>query len=329
MGATRCTGRCGNPSGVPLLFVHGGPGGGSLPHHRRFYDPAFWRIVLYDQRGAGRSKPIRRTDRQHDGAPDRRHRTVARAPRIDRWLLFGGRGDRRSRCCTRRPTRIACSASCCAACFWPRKVRSTGSCTACRASFPRHGAPSPHSSRRTSARDLLAQLLPAAHEPRIARVNATAPMRGTRYESACSTLLPKPSGNARLEGDARRARDRADRGALLRPQGVPSRTTRILGERAAHPTRALHHRPGSLRRHLSAAPRPTRWRARGRRPNTSSCRTPVTRCASRDHEGELVAAVPADAATRSSARMDARRARARMPTGWREAAQRYGTRARR
>ena len=47
----------GAADGAPLLFVHGGPGGGSLPHHRRFYDPAFWRIVLYDQRGAGRSTP--------------------------------------------------------------------------------------------------------------------------------------------------------------------------------------------------------------------------------------------------------------------------------
>src|SRR6478672_11140262 len=48
---------CGAADGVPLLFIHGGPGGGSLPHHRRFYDPAFWKIVLYDQRGAGRSTP--------------------------------------------------------------------------------------------------------------------------------------------------------------------------------------------------------------------------------------------------------------------------------
>src|SRR5437764_3686527 len=49
---------CGNNDGVPLVFIHGGPGGGSLPHHRRFYDPSFWRIALYDQRGAGRSAPI-------------------------------------------------------------------------------------------------------------------------------------------------------------------------------------------------------------------------------------------------------------------------------
>jgi proline iminopeptidase len=46
---------CGNPDGVPVLFLHGGPGGGISPNHRRFYDPAHYRIVLFDQRGAANS----------------------------------------------------------------------------------------------------------------------------------------------------------------------------------------------------------------------------------------------------------------------------------
>jgi proline iminopeptidase len=48
---------CGNRAGPAVVFLHGGPGGGCLPHHRRFFDPGYWRIVLYDQRGAGRSTP--------------------------------------------------------------------------------------------------------------------------------------------------------------------------------------------------------------------------------------------------------------------------------
>jgi proline iminopeptidase len=48
---------CGRRDGPVIVFLHGGPGGGCLPHHRRFFDPAHWRIVLYDQRGAGRSSP--------------------------------------------------------------------------------------------------------------------------------------------------------------------------------------------------------------------------------------------------------------------------------
>jgi proline iminopeptidase len=81
---------CGNPDGVPLVFLHGGPGGGSLPHHRRFYDPSFWRIVLYDQRGAGRSRPVAEI------ADNTTPHLIADLDRlrahlgVERWLLFGG-----------------------------------------------------------------------------------------------------------------------------------------------------------------------------------------------------------------------------------------------
>ena len=47
----------GNPQGVPVLFLHGGPGAGTSPTQRQFFDPEFYRIVLFDQRGAGRSTP--------------------------------------------------------------------------------------------------------------------------------------------------------------------------------------------------------------------------------------------------------------------------------
>jgi proline iminopeptidase len=48
----------GNSRGVPVLFLHGGPGAGATPAHRRFFDPEYWRIVIFDQRGAGRSTPL-------------------------------------------------------------------------------------------------------------------------------------------------------------------------------------------------------------------------------------------------------------------------------
>ena len=81
---------CGNPDGVPLVFLHGGPGGASLPHHRRYYDPSFWRIVLFDQRGAGRSTPaadLTDNTTPHLVADIERLREHLR---IDKWLLFGG-----------------------------------------------------------------------------------------------------------------------------------------------------------------------------------------------------------------------------------------------
>lgn len=48
---------CGNPNGVPILFLHGGPGYSCTPDHRRFFDPNHYRVILFDQRGAGKSTP--------------------------------------------------------------------------------------------------------------------------------------------------------------------------------------------------------------------------------------------------------------------------------
>lgn len=81
---------CGNPKGMPVVFLHGGPGAGATPAHRRFFDPAFYRVVVYDQRGAGRSPP--HGELAGNTTPDliadlealRAHRG------IDRWLVFGG-----------------------------------------------------------------------------------------------------------------------------------------------------------------------------------------------------------------------------------------------
>ena len=81
---------CGNHDGVPLVFLHGGPGGGCLPHHRRYFDPAFWRVVLFDQRGAGRSSPsaeLADNTTQHLVADLERLRLHLG---IRKWLLFGG-----------------------------------------------------------------------------------------------------------------------------------------------------------------------------------------------------------------------------------------------
>ncbi len=82
--------QCGNPQGVPVVFVHGGPGGGVLPHHRRYFDPAHWRIVLFDQRGAGRSTPyadVTDNTTWHLVADMERLRA---ALGVERWTLFGG-----------------------------------------------------------------------------------------------------------------------------------------------------------------------------------------------------------------------------------------------
>lgn len=81
---------CGNPQGVPVLFLHGGPGAGLTPAHRQFFDPAFYRVVLFDQRGAGRSTPlgeVRQNTTQLLIDDIERLRAMMG---IDQWLVFGG-----------------------------------------------------------------------------------------------------------------------------------------------------------------------------------------------------------------------------------------------
>ncbi len=81
---------CGNPDGVPVAFLHGGPGAGCVAAYRRFFNPKTWRIILLDQRGAGRSRPsgcVEANTTQHLVADLERLR-IDRG--VDRWLLFGG-----------------------------------------------------------------------------------------------------------------------------------------------------------------------------------------------------------------------------------------------
>lgn len=80
----------GRPDGIPVIFLHGGPGSGATPAHRRFFDPAIYRIVILDQRGAGRSAPLgslvdNKTAHLIDDLE-----VLRRQLHIERWLLFGG-----------------------------------------------------------------------------------------------------------------------------------------------------------------------------------------------------------------------------------------------
>jgi proline iminopeptidase len=82
--------QCGNPKGKPVVFLHGGPGAGLIPDYRRFFDPEAYRVILFEQRGAGRSRPHASLDdnttwhlvqdieklREHFG--------------VEQWLVFGG-----------------------------------------------------------------------------------------------------------------------------------------------------------------------------------------------------------------------------------------------
>ena len=80
----------GNAAGVPVLFLHGGPGAGSSPAHRQFYDPTYYRIVIFDQRGAGRSTPLGEARDNTTSHLIRDIETLRRHLGIEGWLVFGG-----------------------------------------------------------------------------------------------------------------------------------------------------------------------------------------------------------------------------------------------
>src|SRR5436309_2077787 len=80
----------GNPQGTPVVFLHGGPGAGASPHHRRLFNPQRYKILIFDQRGCGRSKP--HASLEHNTT----WRLVADIERLrvltgsESWVVFGG-----------------------------------------------------------------------------------------------------------------------------------------------------------------------------------------------------------------------------------------------
>ncbi len=82
--------QCGNPEGMPVVILHGGPGGGCSPAMRRYFDPDVYRVILFDQRGCGRSRPTASVEDNttwHLVADIERLRTLFD---IEDWIVFGG-----------------------------------------------------------------------------------------------------------------------------------------------------------------------------------------------------------------------------------------------
>jgi proline iminopeptidase len=192
---------CGNAAGVPLVFLHGGPGGGCLPHHRRYYDPAFWNIVLYDQRGAGRSTPIASLVDNTTPHLINDLERLREALKIDRWLLFGGSwGSTLALAYAQaHPDRVL-----------GLMLRGIFLATAPELDWFMHGI-------RTifpEAWRAFAEFLPPGERSDLLGgyyrrlsdadpgVHLPAAHAWDRYEAACSTLLPQPDAMAKFDGDA-------------------------------------------------------------------------------------------------------------------------------
>jgi len=81
---------CGRADGLPVIFVHGGPGAGCEAYHRQFFNPEIYRIILFDQRGCGRSLPHAELNGNNTGELVTDMETIRRMLGIDRWIIFGG-----------------------------------------------------------------------------------------------------------------------------------------------------------------------------------------------------------------------------------------------
>ena len=80
----------GNPDGVPILLLHGGPGAGATPKHRQFFDPDYYRIIIFDQRGAGRSTPLGCLENNTTEHLVEDIEAIRQQLNIEQWHIFGG-----------------------------------------------------------------------------------------------------------------------------------------------------------------------------------------------------------------------------------------------
>jgi len=80
----------GNPQGKPVVFLHGGPGGGTEPKMRRYFDPARYRIILFDQRGCGKSTPFASLEQNTTWDLVSDIEALRQECRVERWQVFGG-----------------------------------------------------------------------------------------------------------------------------------------------------------------------------------------------------------------------------------------------
>ena len=190
----------GNPHGEPVVFLHGGPGAGAAPGHRRFFYPAHYRIVIFDQRGAGRSTPLgelRDNTTPHLVADIERLRTHLD---IDRWLVFGGSWGSTLALAYAEAHPARCTGLILRGIFLCRKSEIDWFLYGLRTLFPEawraFAAVIPAAERH----DLLDAYHRRLTDPDPA-VHLPAARAWSVYEGACSTLLPSPETVAYFAGD--------------------------------------------------------------------------------------------------------------------------------
>jgi proline iminopeptidase len=190
----------GNPLGRPVVFLHGGPGAGSAPAHRRFFDPAHYRIVIFDQRGAGRSTPlgeVRDNTTPHLVADIEKLRNHLG---IDRWLVFGGSWGSTLALAYGEAHPERCTGLILRGIFLCRKSEIDWFLYGLRNLFPEAWRAFSGAIPRSERGDLLSAYHRRLIDPD-PRVHMPAARAWSIYEGSCSTLLPSAETVAYFAGD--------------------------------------------------------------------------------------------------------------------------------
>ncbi|MBK4718739.1 prolyl aminopeptidase [Azospirillum sp. YIM DDC1] len=181
----------GNPRGVPVLFLHGGPGAGASPTHRRFFDPGHYRIVVMDQRGAGRSIPLGEVRRNTTELLVEDAERLRRHLGIERWLLFGGSWGSTLALAYGQTHPERCLGLILRGIFLMRKTEIDWFLHSMRTIFPEAWATFAGHIPQEERGDLL-----EAYWRRLNAPDAATRMAAARvwslYEGSCSSLLPSP-----------------------------------------------------------------------------------------------------------------------------------------
>ena len=192
--------QCGNPRGEPVLFLHGGPGAGAAPAHRRFFDPAHYRIVIYDQRGAGRSKPLgelRANTTPHLMADIE---TLRCHLGIERWLIFGGSWGSTLALAYGEAHPERCGGFILRGIFLCRRSEIDWFLYGLRTFFPEAWRSFAAAVSESERGDLLAAYYRRLTDPD-PRVHMPAARAWSTYEGVCSTLLPSAETVAYFASD--------------------------------------------------------------------------------------------------------------------------------
>lgn len=191
---------CGNRDGIPVVFLHGGPGAGSSPKHRRFFDPAAYRIVVYDQRGAGRSTPLGELVANTTPALIADMERLRTHLGIERWLVFGGSWGSTLALAYAETHPQRCLGLALRGIFLCRRSEIDWFLYGLRAIFPEAWEKFAGHLPEAERGDLLRNFHRRLVDPDAA-VHMPAAKAWSAYEGSCSTLLPSPETVAHFTSD--------------------------------------------------------------------------------------------------------------------------------